>query len=112
MEQIIPRDRKQKAEARPWAAAPKPELSKRSTLGGSKDEEASFPRGSGSILNSLEFKQISNAAAKDARFEADNVKAKSDKKKPRREGLKERKIKELKRTNPRRVNKGGLKQRD
>ena len=71
----------------PSAAASKPEVAKQSTLRVSKDEEASFPRGGGSILTPLEFKQISNDAAKDVLFEAENVKAKSTKKKPIREGL-------------------------
>ena len=71
----------------PSAAASKPEVAKQSTLRASKDEEASFPRGGGSILTPLEFKQISNDAAKDVLFETENVKAKSTKKKPMREGL-------------------------
>jgi len=68
--------------------ASKPELAKRSTLHASKDEEASFPRGGGSILTPLEFKQISNDAAKDVLFESENVKSKSTKRKkrPMREG--------------------------
>jgi len=70
----------------PSAAAPKPEPAKRSTLRASKDEETSFPRGGGSILTPLEFKQISNDAAKDVLFETENAKAKSAKKKPMREG--------------------------
>ncbi|PUU76130.1 hypothetical protein B9Z19DRAFT_1130280 [Tuber borchii] len=56
----------------PSAAASKPELAKQSTLRASKDEEASFPRGGGSILTPLEFKQISNDAAKDVLFETEN----------------------------------------
>ena len=80
-------------------AASKPELAKRSTLHASKDEEASFPRGGGSILTPLEFKQISNDAAKDVLFESENMKAKSTKKRkkrPVREGLGESKRSEQK----------------
>ncbi|RPA89371.1 nucleic acid-binding protein [Choiromyces venosus 120613-1] len=69
------------------AAASKPEPAKPSTLRVSKDEETSFPRGGGSILTPLEFKQISNDAAKDALFETENAKVKTTKK-PKREELK------------------------
>ncbi|KAG0135944.1 hypothetical protein HOY82DRAFT_479619 [Tuber indicum] len=70
------------------AAASKSEPAKLSTFCSSKDEETSFPRGGGSVLTPLEFKQISNDAAKDVLFEAENAKAKSTKKKPMREELK------------------------
>ncbi|CUS13120.1 unnamed protein product [Tuber aestivum] len=69
------------------AAASKPEPAKPSTLRASKEEERSFPRGGGSILTPLEFKQISNDAAKDALFETEDAKAKSTRK-PMREELK------------------------
>ncbi|PUU76102.1 hypothetical protein B9Z19DRAFT_1130255 [Tuber borchii] len=75
---------------RPSPASSKPELVKQSTLRASKDEEVSFLRGGGSIATPLEFKQISNDAAKDVLFEAKNMKAKSTKKKkkkPTSEGL-------------------------
>jgi len=70
----------------PLAAASNPEVTKRSTLRASKDEEASFPRGGSSILTPLEFKQISNDATKDVLFETGGLRAKSTKKKPMREG--------------------------
>ena len=79
-EQNIPRDRKKKTEA-----APKRELAKRSTLRASKNWEALFSWGSGSILTPL-FRHILNGAARDILFRTKNMRAKSDKK-PKREEL-------------------------
>ncbi|PWW72721.1 nucleic acid-binding protein [Tuber magnatum] len=88
------------------AAASKPEPAKPSTLRASKDEETSFPRGGGSVLTPLEFKQISNDAAKDVLFETENAKAKSTKK-PMREELK--KDKKSKKEESKKGDKKGIK---
>jgi len=59
----------------------------------------------------LEFKQISNDTSEEVLFETENLTAKLDRKDPRREKLRGDK-RVLKKINPSKVNRGGLKRRD
>lgn len=61
-----PHVKKSESAARTASAAP----TAPSTLRSMKDDEGSFPRGGASALTPLEFKQISNEAARDVLFES------------------------------------------